>query len=72
MKQPVRFVPAMRFPFTFMGILSIALGVWIGTYVLLHPTRDPIVLALEILPAGALLLFGGSLLYRRLRAGSSA
>ncbi len=62
----------MRFPFTFMAILSIALGAWIGSYLLMHPTRDPVLLALELLPAVVLAAFGGWLLYRRLAHGSAA
>ena len=70
--HPVRFEPLMRFPFTFMAVLSIALGAWIGSYVLLHPTGDPVLLGLELLPAITLVAFGGWLLYRRLAKGGLA
>lgn len=70
--EPVRFEPPMRFPFTFMAVLSIALGGWIAGYLVLHPTRDPILLGLELGPALALMLFGTWLLYRRLVHGSTA
>jgi predicted MFS family arabinose efflux permease len=62
----------MRFPFTFMGLLSVALGAWIGGYVVLHPSRDGVTLALEVLPALALIAFGGWLLYRRAIHGPAA
>lgn len=56
----------MRFPFTFMGLLSIALGAWIVGYAALHPAHDAFVVGLELLPAGVLLAFGGWILVRRL------
>ena len=55
---PVGFDPAMRFPFRFMGMLSVLLAVWIGSYVYLHPVRDVLTMALELLPAVALAGFG--------------
>lgn len=57
----------MRFPFTFMGLLSIALGIWIVAYAALHPVHDAVVLGLEAIPAVALLAFGGWIVVRRLR-----
>lgn len=57
----------MRFPFTFMGLLSIALGAWIVAYAVFHPAHDAFVLGLELVPAAALLTFGGWILVRRLR-----
>jgi hypothetical protein len=62
----------MRFPFTFMGLLSVALGGWIGGYVLLHPSNDPATLGLEVVPALALVAFGAFLLYRRAVHGKAA
>jgi cytochrome c-type biogenesis protein CcmH/NrfF len=58
----------MRFPFRFMGLLSVLLAVWIGSYVYLHPVKDGLTLALELLPAVALAGFGvWVLMPRRLR-----
>lgn len=62
----------MRFPFTFMGVFSIALGGWIGAYVALHPTADQVTRGLELGPGGALIVFGAYLLYRRVANGSEA
>ncbi|GAC1614130.1 MAG: hypothetical protein NVS9B1_23300 [Candidatus Dormibacteraceae bacterium] len=62
----------MRFPFTFMGLLSLALGAWITGYVVLHPSRDPVLLGLEIAPALVLAGFGAYVLYRRFTHGSAA
>jgi hypothetical protein len=62
----------MRFPFTFMGLLSVVLGAWIAAYIALHPTSDALTLGLEVVPAVALVAFGGWLLYRRVVHGRAA
>lgn len=62
----------MRFPFTFMGLLSIGLGAWITGYAALHPTSDPVTTSLEVAPALGLVGFGGWLLYRRATRGRAA
>lgn len=62
----------MRFPFTFMGLLSVALGAWIGGYALFHPTGDGVTVALEVVPAAALEAFGAWLIYRRVVHGKAA
>ncbi|HEY8760597.1 MAG TPA: hypothetical protein VIP52_06775 [Candidatus Dormibacteraeota bacterium] len=62
----------MRFPFTFMGLLSVALGGWIVGYLILHRSGDGVTLGLEVVPALALLAFGGWLLYRRSVHGRTA
>ena len=62
----------MRFPFTFMGLLSMGLGGWIAGYGALHPTSDPITTGLEAAPALGLVAFGGWLLYRRVTHGRAA
>jgi hypothetical protein len=63
---------AVRFPFTFMGLLSVAFGAWIGGYLLLHPSRDSVTVGLELVPALGLFAFGGWLLYRRAAHGRAA
>jgi hypothetical protein len=62
----------MRFPFTFMGLLSVALGAWIAGYIFLHPTRDAVTAGFEVVPAVGLVLFGVWLLYRRAVHGKAA
>ena len=62
----------MRFPFTFMGLLSVALGAWIAGYVFLHPSRDGATLGLAVVHALGLALFGGWPLYRRPVPGTAA
>lgn len=55
-----------------MGVFSVALGGWIGVYLVLHPTHDPVTEALEVGPGIALVVFGAYLIYRRLAHGSAA
>jgi len=62
----------MRFPFTFMGLLSVGLGGWIAGYALFHPSHDGVTVGLEVVPALALMCFGGWLLYRRVVHGNAA
>jgi hypothetical protein len=62
----------MRFPFTFMGLLSVAMGAWIGAYALSHPSRDGVTVGLEVVPAVLFVAFGGWVLYRRLVHGRAA
>ena len=62
----------MRFPFTFMGVFSVALGGWIGVYFAFHPSRDPVSQALELGPGIALVAFGAYLIYRRFAHGTEA
>ena len=62
----------MRFPFTFMGVFSVALGGWIGAYAAFHPTHDAVTQALEFGPGIGLVAFGAYLIYRRLAHGSAA
>ena len=62
----------MRFPFTFMGLFSLALGAWVAWYLALHPATDPVLFGLEIVPAVALFAFGAYVLYRRLWHGRAA
>jgi len=62
----------MRFPFTFMGLLSLAMGAWIAGYSFLHPSGDGVTVGLEVVPALAFLAFGGYVLYRRVVHGPAA
>ncbi len=62
----------MRFPFTFMGALSLLFGAWVGAYTLLHKPADTATLAVELISAAILLGFGGYVVYRRLAGRSAA
>ncbi len=65
-------LPWVRFPFTFMGLLSVGFGAWMAFYFGRHPFSDPVV-ALSAWAAAALMVaFGGYVLVRRLRHGPQA
>ena len=54
----------MRFPFRFIGLFSCAVALWIGYYLIVHPTRDSVTLGLEAVPALGLFGFGLWVLFR--------
>ena len=62
----------MRFPFTFMGLLSIGMGFWIGLYAVTHPSHDGVTIVLERFSAALFLAFGAYVLYRRVAHGRAA
>lgn len=62
----------MRFPFTFMGLLSLAFGVWIAVYFAQHRSQDPVVAGSGWLAAALMMAFGSYVVLRRLRRGSQA
>jgi hypothetical protein len=57
----------MRFPFTFMGLLSLGFAAWIVLLFTLHRAGW-----LELVVAGLMVAFGAYVLYRRLAHGRSA
>ena len=63
----------MRFPFTFMGVVSLAFGAWVVAYVTaFHRPADPFT---EVMEATAGLLSAGLGVYligRRIRHGREA
>jgi hypothetical protein len=59
----------VRFPFTFMGIMALGIGVWVVAYLGVHRNLDPVS---EVVAASTVLLlwgFGGYVLIRRIRRG---
>jgi len=62
----------VRFPFTFMGFLSVAFGAWMAFYFGLHPFRDPVLMASAWAAAALSLGFGAYVLIRRVRQGPQA
>lgn len=54
----------MRFPFRFMGVLSVAIAGWILYYVRVHPIRDTVTVGMEAISAAGLLAFGCWVIYR--------
>jgi type VI protein secretion system component VasK len=59
----------VRFPFTFMGVLALAIGVWVVVYLASHRTLDPG--AQELAVGTAVVCFGFAVyvLIRRVRRG---
>jgi len=59
----------VRFPFTLLGLMAIAIGVWVAVYLTVHPGMDPVSNGLALATAVGALAFGGYVLVRRLRRG---
>ena len=62
----------MRFPFTFMGLLSVAFALWTVAYFLTHRAYDPVVTGSGYTAAVLMFAFGVYVLVRRLRHGPQA
>ena len=60
---------AVRFPFTLLGLMAIAIGVWVAVYLTVHPGLDPVSNGLAFATAVGALAFGGYVVVRRLRRG---
>ena len=59
----------MRFPFTFMGVLALAIGLWVVIYLVGHRTLDPVAQELAIGTAAVCFGFAAYVLIRRVRRG---
>ena len=59
----------MRFPFTFLGLIGIAIGVWVALYLAFHPGMDPVSVWISYGTALGAFGFGAYVLLRRLRRG---
>ena len=59
----------VRFPFTFMGVMALAMGLWMVVYLAGHRTLDP--LTQELAGATAVVCFGFAayVIVRRVRRG---
>jgi len=57
----------VRFPFTFMGVMALAIGIWVVVYLAGHRTLDPV--AQQAAGATAVICFGFAayVLIRRVR-----
>jgi hypothetical protein len=62
----------VRFPFTFMGILSLALGVWIFAFFLIRKPDGPVSGGIEVATAFVMVAFGSWVVWRRLTRGADA
>lgn len=59
----------LRFPFTFMGVMALGIGIWVLAYLAGHGGLDPVSQAIA---ATTILIswgFGAYVLIRRLRGG---
>ena len=55
----------MRFPFTFMGVFSLAVGLWMFFFLITHPHMDPFAGGLVTMSAFLMVAFGSFVVYRR-------
>lgn len=62
----------MRFPFTFMGVVALLIGVWIFLYLITHQPLEPFSGGLALATGFINVAFGSYVLARRLRRGSNA
>jgi hypothetical protein len=59
----------MRFPFTFMGVVSLVIGLWIFIYLVTHQPLEPFSGGLALATAFINVAFGSFVVARRLRRG---
>ena len=62
----------MRFPFTFMGMVSLAVGAFVVIYLLGHRSLDPVTTWLAVSAAVVAFAFGAYVLVRRALLGGEA
>jgi len=60
---------ALRFPFTFIGVLALFIGGWVVLYMATHPILDAGSRSLALGTAAVCIGFGLYVLIRRLRRG---
>jgi putative Mn2+ efflux pump MntP len=59
----------VRFPFTFMGLMALGIGLWVGFYLAGHPGLDAFSKGVAVVTAVILVAFGAYVLIRRVRRG---
>ncbi len=59
----------MRFPFTFLGVMALGIGLWVAFYIAGHPGLDPVSAGIAWLTAVISFGFGAYVLIRRARRG---
>ncbi|MDQ2942381.1 MAG: hypothetical protein M3R21_01770 [Candidatus Dormibacteraeota bacterium] len=59
----------MRFPFTFMGLMALGLGVWVLVYLAGHPLLDRASQAIAAVTVILTFGFAAYVLVRRIRRG---
>jgi len=60
---------AVRFPFTFLGLMAIAIGLLVPVYLAGHPLHDQLSATLSYATAVGAVGFGAYVVVRRLRRG---
>jgi len=59
----------VRFPFTFMGVMAVGIGLWIVVYLGAHRALDSVSQAMAVGTAVLCFGFGAYVLIRRVRRG---
>lgn len=59
----------MRYPFTFMGVFSLIVGIWMFVYLITHPHSDPFAAGLVTMSGFLMVGFGSFVVYRRFVQG---
>jgi len=59
----------VRFPFTFMGVMALGIGVWVAFYLVGHRGMDPVAEGIAAFTALVSFAFGAYVLIRRVRRG---
>jgi uncharacterized membrane protein len=59
----------LRFPFTFMGVMALGLGLWVLVYLAAHPLLDPGSEGIAIATVVITWSFAAYVLIRRIRRG---
>jgi hypothetical protein len=59
----------VRFPFTFMGVLALGIGLWVLVYLAGHRGLDAVSQAVALGTVAVCWGFGGYVLIRRVRRG---
>jgi len=59
----------VRFPFTFMGVMALGIGLWVAFYLAGHPGLDAFSRGIAVVTAVVSFAFGVYVLIRRVRRG---
>jgi hypothetical protein len=59
----------VRFPFTFLGVMALAIGLWVIVYLAGHHELDPVSRGLAVATVVGSWAFGGYVVIRRVRRG---